>query len=298
MIINNDKNSELTKAIINIARRQIKKGNVEGIYISAYLTSNKRKNQPQITVTSVISEISEDWSDDFDGRYTDRYLQVRNIQIHTDFSQMQDFTLYMMERREFILGQELKNAYIVYDKNSKLIEYKKSYDKEESLPLYKNRIEISPKLIKKIRQGIFYQAVNMDISETMTLHYVNPYRMTSDNMIEQIKSVMHHYKYETNEIYSPRSYIICDEENLNILKSYLMKKKENQVKYHNSLISMMRREDRKGINSTMEREEFYQECITFLEEQIPHINVKNYLDREEIETFDRIIRQSVKVKRH
>ena len=69
MIINNDKNNELTQTIASIAQNQIKKGKVEAIYLNAFIPYEGKA--PNINVTSVVKEVSEGWSDAFYGRYSD-----------------------------------------------------------------------------------------------------------------------------------------------------------------------------------------------------------------------------------
>ena len=296
MIINNDKKNELTQAITSIAQKQIQKGNVDGIYISAY-TDTERNNQPQVTVTSVINKITEDWEDERNYRYSDIYTQVRNIRINTDCNEIWNYAPIMMNRREFVLGQELKNGYIIYDTNGELQKYKEVYDQDQYLTLYRNRIEISSRFLSKIRQSILNRK-NVAIQESMTTHIVNPYRVTAWDIIEYIKSLLGRYEFETNPVYSPREYIIYDEKNRERFEEYFKKKQENQIKYHVSLVAMMKMHEPDQNNvSTMEREKFYQACIAFLENQIPHINVKKYLDEEEVERYDKIFEKAkVKVK--
>lgn len=298
MTINNDKNNELTKTIISIAQSRIQSGNVVGIYISCY-KNEQNNNQTQIEVTTVVNE---DASFDLAKEHNQNsnksiYTRVRNI-IVKDYIEFEwRFSSTYMHWREKTLAQELKNAIIIYDKDGFLESYKQTYDKDESLKTYTNRVEISPKLIEKIKHGINSE-INMQIPNTLTTHLVNLLARTSHNIIQQIELLLYQYDFETNEVYSPTYYIICNDENLEQFKVIHQQMKDNYRRYdvRYALDSMLTTNDSNSSLHTIKRPKFYQQCLQYLEEELHFINVVDYLDDELIEIYYRLKKDS-KLKR-
>ena len=75
--------------------------------------------------------------------------------------QSDQFSWVYMNHQEAVLAQRLKNSYIIYDgpcewySGEKLLsDLQQSYLEDDDLTFYKNRLEISPKIIKKIRQSL------------------------------------------------------------------------------------------------------------------------------------------------
>ena len=197
MVINDDKDNEFTRAIIGMAQKQIKRGNVEGIYIQSY-QNRKRDNQIEVELTTIIDEVTLNWQDEIFWDGDSRYIKVRNMRVTNNIEIGYNFSSICMHVREAKLEKKKKNAKIIYDKVGKLKGYKEIYDEDNNIPLYINRIEISPKLIKKIRTGISYKK-EVKIPNTTTTHYVNPLAMGTDDKITQIKNLLYRYHYESGD---------------------------------------------------------------------------------------------------
>jgi len=158
-MVNNDKNNELTGTIIQMAKGELQKGNVVGMYLNSFTESSGKK----IELVSVVDQITEKWESLWNDRCYQRMgaTRVHNIKIFPSVIPASQFSKICMHTRERVLAQELKNAYIIYDGRSKweegnkfLEDLREAFLKDEDLPFFKNRLEISPKLIKIIRQGL------------------------------------------------------------------------------------------------------------------------------------------------
>ncbi len=157
-MIRNDKDNELTKTITNMAKESIQRGNVFGIYINSFTEEQQQK----IDIVSVVDEVTENWESQYDRNFNPRIVvpNVHNIRIMQSVITESQFPWVYMEYQEAILAQELKNSYIIYNGCSEeegektLEDYQKFYLQDDQLTIYKNRLEISPQIIKKIRQGI------------------------------------------------------------------------------------------------------------------------------------------------
>ena len=281
MMINNDKDNEFARTIIGMSQIQIKHSNVIGIYIQSY--QNKKSNNIEVELITVVDKVIPNWEEDYGDPI---YIKVRNMRVTNRIRNDSDFSHVYMHAREVILAQELKNSEILYDKEGKLKEYKKIYDKDNSLPLYANRIEISPKLMKRIKTGIIKKEI-VSIPNTMATHYVNPLAMTAYGTIAQIKEILGRYCYESSDEFHPLDYVVCNKGNLENFQNSQKNLQNNWYKYdaYYAIDELETSKKMQPVFSTMERKEFYKQCLALLESQIASIDISNHLNETELRIY-------------
>lgn len=114
------------------------------------------------------------------------------------------------------------------------------------------------------------------------------YGIEDSVVIEEIKKLIGRYEYETNNVYSPREYVIYSDENIELFREYFNKKKDNPSKYSECLVRVLKKANKELDYSTMEIDDFYQKCISILLESVPYLDICSYLDSEEIENYNKI----------
>lgn len=292
-MINNDKNNSLTKTITSIAQEQIKKGDVQGIYLKGYRIHQKNK----IEIVSVVESITREWENLWKNQYytTMSSAKVHNIEICPTVVPMMNFSKVYMHSRETLLAQELKNSHIIYDVEPSwynndlklLADLQESYMKDDSLTFFKNRLVISPKLIKKIKDGLKC-GKPVQLSRENKRHIQDKEALTTQHKIYQILELLTRYDaYEKEDgcllwndstsSFDP-TYIACDINNLRIFQR--LQQKTTASKYSLEPVFMEMRKTQIPA-SEEKRKEFFGECLSYLVQGFEKINPLDYLEGEE-----------------
>lgn len=308
-MVNNDRKNELTRMITKMAQDEQKKGNVVGIYLNSFTEKEEKK----IEIVFVVDEMTEEWEELRQEHFhqTTVTARVHNIKISPSVVHASEFSRVYMHHREAILAQELKNSFIIYDGNSEwgkeehlLEELRESYLGDKKLPFYKNRLEISPKLIQKIRHGLrtgkrIHLFGNREgelcLSKAEESHIVNPSELTANEKLNQIRNLLLRYSIELERGLPHwdsqasgfvNQYIVCDAENFKLFQE--LQSKTTSSKY--KLDRIFNQMKQSSITSFTEEEktEFFSKCLSHLEKGFEKIHSMDYLNEGEKETYQKL----------
>ncbi len=311
--INNDKSNELAITITSICRDLIQKGNVTGIYLNSFL--DRKNQQNKIEIICVVDQITEEWKKIQDRRGEPTiYSNIHNLKVYFSNSfimKKDDFTKCYMTRFEMMRAQELKNGYIVYDTEGReayedakiLTGLQKSFLSDQSLPRYKNHVEISPAILRRIKEGILSKEP-IHLTNNVKHRIVNQFEYPVIQRVLQVKELLDQYhRYETkdgapswdfNDRTSYSEYIVCSNENLQLFKKSL---EEPNIYYDYELGTVFDKMEKTKTKPVEEDQvPFFQSCLAFLEKDFIH-GAMEYLSDEEKEIYLTLSNSSQKQKK-
>lgn len=309
-MVNNDRKNCLTRVITKMSKDALKKGNVVGIYLHAFTEENEK----QIEIVSVVDEITEEWERLWKEQPYQRMVtaRVHNIEVFPSVVQASQFSRICMHHREEVLAQELKNSYIIYDGESEweeaekfLEDLRESFLNDKDLPFYKNRLEISPKLIKNIRQELLrrrriYLFRNNErelrLSRNEENRIVDKNRLRADKKLYQIQDLLSRYSdfelgegfphYDSEKSDFTNQYLVLDDENLKLFQK--LQAKTTSSNYDLDHIFEQMKQSPNDQFTEEEKQEFFSRCLSYLEEGFEKIHPIDYFEEEERETYQKL----------
>ena len=310
-MVNNDRRNELTRVITKMAGDELQKGNVVGMYLHAFT----EKNQKKIEIVSVVDEITEEWESLWKEQPYQRkvFAMVHNIEIFPSVVEASQFSKVCMHHQEAVLAQELKNSYIIYDGKSEwgeedekfLEDLRESFLNDRGLPPYKNRLEISPKLIKNIRQSLGTRRMvhlfrngerKLRLSRNEEDRIVDKNRLRTDKKLYQIADLLSrydvfesgdgfpHWDVQTSDFVD--QYIICDDENFNLFQKLQAKTTASNYDLDHVFEKMKQTPNDQFTEEA--KKEFFSKCLAYLEEGFEAIHPIDYFEGEEKETYQKL----------
>ncbi len=306
-MVNNDRKNELTRMITKMATDEKKKGHVVGMYLNAFQEDDEKK----IEIVSVIDEMTKEWEELKKGHSTVMAC-VHHIKIFPSVVHASEFSRVYLGYQEALLAQQLKNAYIIYDGKSEwgqeehfLEELRESYLDDKYLTFYRNRLEISPKLIQMIHRNLRTgskaflfsdRTEEVHLSKAEASHLVDKKQLTVDKKLQQVRDLLLRYRIELEKglpqcdlqtsSFITGQYIACNDENLKLFQK--LQAKTTAFNYKLDDIFKQMRLFKEDQFTEEEKTEFFSRCLSYLERGFEHINPIDYLMVEEQASYQKL----------